>query len=254
MDEPVRHGSAGHVGDQLPAPLHRDVLEDHQVNRQGPQPGARWTARNPARPPGGPRRAPGRRRTSPRAGRAAPAPPPRPGSPPADTTGQPPGQRHPPGPRRTSTRPRDSDPRSGPGPPTSWTPPGCPAAFPRFFFSARSAARRCFRGGFRPGRSSELGGIEEFPLFRDPAAPPSPAAPAGQRPPPPAPRSARLRRDQLRLLPDQRITRILGRLPGRHIGHSPQSSPKPRSATTATPRPTPERNPRSPTATPSPGA
>ena len=25
------------------------------------------------------------------------------------------------------------------------------------------------RGGFRPGRSSELGGIEEFPLFRDPA-------------------------------------------------------------------------------------
>ena len=32
------------------------------------------------------------------AGRAAPAPPPRPGSPPAETTGQPPGQRHRPGP------------------------------------------------------------------------------------------------------------------------------------------------------------
>ena len=47
--------------------------------------------------------------------------------------------------------------------------PGLPGCFPRFFFSARSAARRCFRGGFRPGRSSELGGIEEFPLFRDPA-------------------------------------------------------------------------------------
>jgi hypothetical protein len=46
--------------------------------------------------------------------------------------------------------------------------PGLPGCFPRFFFSARSAARRCFRGGFRPGRSSELGGIEEFPLFRDP--------------------------------------------------------------------------------------
>src|SRR6266496_2940830 len=47
--------------------------------------------------------------------------------------------------------------------------PGLPGCFPRFFFSARSAARRCLRGGFRPGRSSELGGIEEFPLFRDPA-------------------------------------------------------------------------------------
>ena len=39
MDEPVRHGGAGHVGDQLPAPLHRDMLEDDQVNGQGPQPG-----------------------------------------------------------------------------------------------------------------------------------------------------------------------------------------------------------------------
>src|SRR6266496_3600437 len=47
--------------------------------------------------------------------------------------------------------------------------PGLPGCFPRFFFSARSAARRCLLGGFRPGRSSELGGIEEFPLFRDPA-------------------------------------------------------------------------------------
>ena len=46
--------------------------------------------------------------------------------------------------------------------------PGLPGCFPRFFFSARSAARRCFLGGFRPGRSSELGGIEEFLLFRDP--------------------------------------------------------------------------------------
>src|SRR6266516_2298716 len=49
--------------------------------------------------------------------------------------------------------------------------PGLPGCFPRFFFffSTRSAARRCLLGGFRPGRSSELGGIEEFPLFRDPA-------------------------------------------------------------------------------------
>src|SRR5208283_1805080 len=49
--------------------------------------------------------------------------------------------------------------------------PGEPDCFPRFRFfpSARSAARCCFRGGFRPGRSSDEGGIEEFPLFRDPA-------------------------------------------------------------------------------------
>jgi hypothetical protein len=49
--------------------------------------------------------------------------------------------------------------------------PGLPGCFPRFFFSARSAARRCFRGGFLPGRSADDGGIEEFPLFRDPARP-----------------------------------------------------------------------------------
>jgi hypothetical protein len=46
--------------------------------------------------------------------------------------------------------------------------PGLPGCFPRLFFSARPAARRCLRGGLRPGRSSDDGGIEEFPLFRDP--------------------------------------------------------------------------------------
>ena len=127
MDEPVRYQGAGHVGDQL---RHRST--GHAGRRPGKPPGhaaaARRTARNPARRPGGPRHAPGRRRTSTRAGRAAPVPPPRPGSPPADRTGQPPGQRHPPDQGRRSTRPRDGDPRSGPGPPTSWTSPGCPAA------------------------------------------------------------------------------------------------------------------------------
>ena len=34
----------------------------------------------------------------------------------------------------------------------------------------------------------------------------------------------RLRRDQLHLLPDQRITRNRGRLPSRHTAHRPQSS------------------------------
>jgi len=38
MDEPVGYGSTGDIGDQLPAPLHRDMLEDDQVNSQGPQP------------------------------------------------------------------------------------------------------------------------------------------------------------------------------------------------------------------------
>jgi hypothetical protein len=49
--------------------------------------------------------------------------------------------------------------------------PGAPGCFPGFrFFSARSAARRSFRAdGRRPGRSSALGGIEEFPEFLDAA-------------------------------------------------------------------------------------
>jgi hypothetical protein len=38
MDEPIGHHSAGDVGDQLPTPLHGNMLEDHQVNRQGTQP------------------------------------------------------------------------------------------------------------------------------------------------------------------------------------------------------------------------
>ena len=38
MDEPVRHERAGHIGDQLPAPLHRHMLENHQVDGQDTQP------------------------------------------------------------------------------------------------------------------------------------------------------------------------------------------------------------------------
>jgi hypothetical protein len=66
---------------------------------------ARWTERNPALPPDAVRRQSSRRRTSPCAGRAAPAPPPRPGSPPADRTGQLPGQRRPLGPGRRDRHP-----------------------------------------------------------------------------------------------------------------------------------------------------
>jgi hypothetical protein len=37
MDEPLRYGGTGHVSDQLPAPLHRHMLEDQQADGQGPQ-------------------------------------------------------------------------------------------------------------------------------------------------------------------------------------------------------------------------
>ena len=253
MDEPIGHGSAGDVGDQLAAPLHRNMLEDDQVNRQGPQPRPIDSAES-GTPAGRAAASPGRRRTWPRAGRAAPAPPPRPGSPPADTTGQPPGQRHRPGHGRTSTRPRDGDPRSGPGPATSWTPPGCPAAsallLPRPLSSPpllprRLPARQIVRARRHRGipavpRPRALRRLQLLPKARDRRL---------QRSDLPG-----LRRDQLRLLPDQRITRILRRIPGHHIGHNPQSSRKPHSPTTATPRPTLERNPRLLAATPNPGA
>ena len=45
------------------------------------------------------------------------------------------------------------------------------------------------------------------------------------------------------------IDRLDRELKRRRIGHNPKSSPKPRTATTATPRPPPKRNPRSLTAT-----
>jgi hypothetical protein len=35
MDEAVRDGGPGDVGDQAPAPLHGDMLENHQLNREG---------------------------------------------------------------------------------------------------------------------------------------------------------------------------------------------------------------------------
>ena len=122
--------------------------------------------------------------------------------------------------------------------------PGLPGCFPRFrfFASARSAARRCFRGGFFPGRSSELGGIEEFPLFRDPDR--SAAASCSRRSATTASSTA-IRSACSRISASRGSRR-------RHISHSPESSPKPRSATTATPRPPPKRDQRSPTATASP--
>ena len=192
MDEPGRDGSAGHVGDQLPAPLHRDVLEDDQVNGQRPQPRPDRQGRvRHARPDAAPRE-PGRRRTSPGAGRAAPAPPARPGSPPADTTGQLPGQRRLPGPGRTRTRPADSGPRPGPGPPSASRRPAsrtaspasasCPPPAPRPAAASAAASGPAGHPSSAASRSSRCSAT--------PRAPPQPTAPAGQRPLPPAPRSA----------------------------------------------------------------
>ena len=264
VDEPLGHGGAGHVGDQLPAPLHRDVLENHQVHRQRPEPGAdrqrgvrhARRARRGVRLPAGAFRAvqvvlhPLRRRSR-------------------DLlllkrAGQPPHQRRPPGPRRTSTRPRDRRPRSGPGPPHVMEAPGLPGCFPRFFFffSARSAARRCFLGRLPPRqviRARRHRGVPAVPRPRS----------FRRRELLPQVSDHRLQHgDPLRLpgdlpcldleprglLPDQRITQYTGQPLRRRIGHSRQSSPKPRPATTATPSPQPSRNQRSRTATPSPDA
>ena len=256
MDEPVRDQGAGHVGDQQPAPLHRHVLENHQVDRQGPQPrpdrqgGARHA-----------RRARGRVLTAARAadlvqvvlhslrhrggdfllleG---------PGTPRSAASARS---------RRMRRHPRGSGPRCGPGPPRSSTRPGCPAASPA------SSSRR-------PG--------------------PRPAAPPRRPPPPPVIRAGRhrgvpavprqrsqrrvqpfpqvsdhrfqhgdllrlngdldelpvLHREPLRLLADQRVTRILRQ---RRIGHSRQSSSRPQAAATPAPGPPPKRNRQSPGAT-----
>ena len=175
------------------------------------------------------------------------------GSPPADTTGQPPGQRHRPGHGRRSRHPRDGDPRSGPGPPTSWTPPGCPAASracssPPAQQRAAACAAASGPAGHPSSAASRSSRCSATRARRRPQLLPEVSDHRLQRGDLPG-----LRRDQLRLLPDQRITRIRGRLPGRRIGHSPQSSRKPRSPTTATPRPTLERNPRLLAATPGPG-
>ena len=168
MDEPVGYGSTGDIGDQLPAPLHRDMLEDDQVNSQGPQPrpdGQRGIrdARRPGRDMRPAAGTPGlvqvvldplRRRQRDLLLLI------RPGNPQVS------------GIRQVTAAGAGTLGMVILGPVRTFhviDAPGLPGCFPRFFFFARSAARRCFRGGLRPGRSSDDGGIEEFPLFRDPA-------------------------------------------------------------------------------------
>ena len=138
--------------------------------------------------------------------------------------------------------------------------PGLPGCFPCFFFpAARSAARRSRRGGFRPGPSSELGGTEEFPLFRDTARSAlsscsrrsaTTASSAAIRSPwtamptaCPAPRSA----------PPARGSARHADPPAAAHRSQPQSSSPPQATATATPQPPPKRNQRSPCATPDQG-
>jgi hypothetical protein len=188
MDEPVRDDGAGHIGDQLTAPLHRDMLEDDQVDRQGAQPrtngqgGIRHAGRagRDMRPPA---RAlplvqvvlhPLRRR-----GRDLLLLE-RPGDPQVSGICQVTAARA--AARRIVVLDPVRDlPRHGC--------PGLPGCLPRFFLSARPAAPATSRAvsalaGHRPraaSRSSRCSGT--------PPAPQPPAGPAGQRPSPPAPRS-----------------------------------------------------------------
>ena len=157
VDEPVRHLRAGHVGQQ-----HAGTAPPGRAGRPpgrppAPAAAARSRPRSPGRRAGGARRGSSRTRTGPRAGRAGSVCRLRLG----DLLllvgpGDPRGRRHQPGPRRTRTRPPDNSRRSRPGPSQVIAAPGAPGCLPRlrFFSASRSAARRCLRGGLRPGVSS----------------------------------------------------------------------------------------------------
>ena len=254
MDEPVRHGGTGHVGDQQPAPLHRHVLKDHQVNSQGAQP-------RPDRQ-GGIRHARRARRGMRQAAGAA------------DLVQV---MLHP-----LRGRGRDLLLLEGPdGPQVSGL---------RQVSAARAGTLRevilspvrdlPHHGRARAARLFPLLPLPGRPL-RGPPLPPRRLPPRlvihrrryRRVPAVPRPRPQRrlqplpqvsdhslqhrdplrvpgdllvLQRKPLRLLADHRITRILRR---QRIGHSRQSSRRPRTATAPAPRPPPKRDQRSPTAT-----
>ena len=253
MDEPIGHRSAGDVGDQLPAPLHGNMLEDDQVNGQGtqPRPDRQRRIRHARRAGRGMHPAAGapglvqvvlhplRRRSRDLLLLI------RPGNPQVIGIGQVTAARaRAPGmvilgPVRNL--PRHGRPRAARLLPALLLlrPLSGPPLLPRRLPARQVIRARRHRGVPAVPRPCPRRRLQLLPKVSDRRL---------QRGDLPG-----LRRDQLFLLPDQRITRILRRIPGRHIGHSPQSSWKPRSPTTATPRPTLERNPRLLAATPSPG-
>ena len=257
MDEPVRDQGAGHVGDQQPAPLRRRVLENHQADRQGPQPrpdrqgGARHA-----------RRARGRVLTAARA---------------ADLVQV----------VLHSLRHRGGDflLLEGPGNPqvsgVRQVAPACAGTLGEVVLgSVRDLP------GHRRARAARLlpllllpGGPLRGPPLPPRRPPPPPVIGAGRHrgvPAVPRQRPQRrvqpfpqvsdhrfqhgdllrlngdldelpvLHREPLRLLADQRVTRILRQ---RRIGHSRQSSSRPQAAATPAPGPPPKRNRQSPGAT-----
>ena len=253
VDEPVRDRCAGHVGDQQPAPLHRHVLENHQVNRQRPQPRPDDSAES-GTPAGRGAACSSRRRTRPcrscctrSAGRGRDLLLlKRPGNTQVSGIRQ--------VPRRTSrplgvvvlgpVRDLPAHRRARAArllPPLSSSPPA-----PRPAAASSAASAPAGHPTTAASRSSRCSAT--------PPAPPPTTAPAGQRPSPPAPRSAPPARRFPAASPAacSRISASRGS-PQRRIGHSPKSSPKPRTATTATPRPPPKRNQPSLTAAPAPG-
>ena len=246
MDEPLRYD----VGDQVPAPLHRDMLEDDQVNRQRPQPRpdrqgrirhARRTRRVMLPAAGAPRLVqvmldPLRRRGRDLLLLIGP------GNPQVSGIRQVQAARALPF-RVMVLRPvRDLPAHRRPRaarllpalPLLVLRPLRGPPLLPPLLPARQVIRRRRHRGIPAVPRPRPLRRLQPLPQVSD---------------------QCLQHRDPLRLRPDQRITRIRGPLlRRRHIGHSPRSSPKPRSATGATPQPPSKRNQRSLAAAPSPGA
>ena len=232
MDEPIGHGSAGDVGDQLAAPLHGNMLEDDQVNRQGAQlrPDRQRRIRHARRAARGMHPAAGapglvqvvlhplRRR-----GRDLLLLI-RPGNPQVSGIGQVTAARARAlgmvilGPVRDL--PRHGRPRAARLLPALLLlrPLSGPPLLPRRLPARQIVRARRHRGIPAVPRPRALRRLQLLPKASDRRL---------QRSDLPG-----LRRDQLRLLPDQRITRILRRIRGHHIGHNPQSSRKPHSPTT----------------------
>ena len=127
--------------------------------------------------------------------------------PPADKTGQPQHPRHQPGPGRTLHAPSGyQSPASGFS--HRHRRPRRARPLAPLLLLRPSAARRCLRGGLRPGGSSPDGASRSSRRSATPPAPQQPAAPPAQRPAPPAPRSAAPAPQKKKKIKKKRIPRI----------------------------------------------